>query len=268
MIKDDFDLLIYGTQLRLRYLRHDKVAANYPVLVFLHDSLGCITLWRDFPEKMARATGCNVLIYDRQGYGQSAPFTTPRTVRYLEDEAEILMRVLDQCDIPKASLFGHSDGGSISLVAAAEYPNRIHSVISEAAHVFVDHLTIEGIVNTIKLYQTTNLRERIARYHGDKVDAIFAAWTQTWTADWYRHWSIEHYLSRIQCPVMVIQGEFDEFGTLGQLQTIARQVAGVAQPCLIAGIGHTPHKEAQAEVLKMASEFIKTFLPKTAKAKA
>jgi pimeloyl-ACP methyl ester carboxylesterase len=265
MIRDEFDLMIHGQCLRVLYIRHESVAVDYPTLVFLHDSLGCITLWRDFPERLAKATGCNALVYDRQGYGQSSPFTTPRTLNYLMDEAHILARVLERCDIPSAILFGHSDGGSISLLAAAEYPERIACVISEAAHVFVDHLTVKGIRKAIEQYKTTNLRERIARYHGSKTDAVFAAWTQTWLAEWYQHWSIEKYLSRIQCPVMVIQGERDEFGTQAQLVTIAQQVGGVSQPCLMRGVGHTPHKDASDEVLRSCAEFIGSFLPKKGK---
>lgn len=261
MLTDEFDLTIHGHVLRACYIRHASVPAGYPTLVFLHDSLGCIELWRDFPLRLAQATSCNALVYDRQGYGQSAPFSKPRSLHYLMDEAHVLMHILGQCEIPSAVLFGHSDGGSISLLAAAEYPQRVACVISEAAHVFVDHLTVEGIRNAIKQYHTTNLRERIARYHGDKTDAVFAAWTETWLAEWYQHWSIEKYMARIQCPVMAIQGEEDEFGTQAQLLSIARQVGGVSQPCLLPGVGHTPHKEAPDKILRITSEFICGFLP-------
>lgn len=262
MIHDDFDLFIHGQRLKARYIRNPSAKTHYPTLVFLHDSLGCISLWRDFPEALAKETGCNALVYDRQGYGQSDAFKTPRALNYLLDEAHILIRVLDQCNIESAALFGHSDGGSISLLAAAEYPERIHSVVSEAAHVFVDKMTLQGIRDAIIQYRTSNLKERIARYHGDKTEAVFNAWTKTWLAEWYQHWSIEKYLARIQCPVMAIQGDLDEFGTQAQLLTIAERVSGVSEPCLLTGVGHTPHKDAAKEVLKISSEFIGTFIPK------
>lgn len=265
MLTDEFDMTIHGHLLRACYIRHASVPKGYPTLVFLHDSLGCIELWRDFPRRMAKATGCNALVYDRQGYGQSAPFTEPRTLNYLMDEAHVLAHVLEQCDIPSAALFGHSDGGSISLLAAAEYPERVFCVISEAAHVFVDHLTVKGIHSAIRDYKTTNLRQRIARYHGNKTEAVFAAWTETWLAEWYQHWSMEKYLARIQCPVMAIQGDKDEFGTQAQLMAIAQQVGGISQPCLLKEVGHTPHREAADKVLRISSEFIGGFLPKQSK---
>lgn len=262
MLTDDFDILINGHSLRASYLQHNTVPKGYPTLVFLHDSLGCIELWRDFPRRLALATGCNALVYDRQGYGQSDAFSEPRSLHYLMDEAHILARILERCDIPSAALFGHSDGGSISLLAAAEYPEKIACVISEAAHVFVDHLTLHGIRNAIKQYHTTNLRARIARYHGSKTEAVFAAWTETWLAEWYQHWTMEKYLARIQCPVLAIQGDKDEFGTQAQLMAIAGQAGGVSQPCLLKGVGHTPHKEVPDMVLRISSEFISGFLPK------
>lgn len=267
MITETFELTIHGHRIHAAYIAHSAAAADRPTLVFLHDSLGCITLWRDFPQKLAQLTGCNALVYDRQGYGQSAPFSEPRTLNYLENEAHVLIRILDQCDIGSAILFGHSDGGSIALMAAAEYPQRIAGVISEAAHVFVDNLTIEGIRNAIIQYRTTNLRERIMRYHGAKTDAVFAAWTETWLSDWYRSWSIEKFLSRIQCPLLAIQGENDEFGTQAQLTTIVAHAGGSAQPCLLAGAGHTPHKEMPEVVLKISAGFIASLLPKKPAAK-
>jgi pimeloyl-ACP methyl ester carboxylesterase len=260
LTRSDFDIHIHGHRLRVCSLRHDKASKNTPTVVFLHDSLGCIATWRDFPETIARATGCHALVYDRQGFGQSAPFSTPRTIHFLEDEAHLLPRVLEQCEVTSAILFGHSDGATISLLAAAEYPQLVLCVISEAAHVFVDHQTITGILHAKELYIKSNLRTRIARYHGSKTDAVFRAWTETWLAEWYQHWNIEKYLSRIQCPVLVIQGERDEYGTLGQIDAIAGQVGGVVQKHLLPCVGHTPHKEVPDEIEKLSVTFIKKYL--------
>ena len=262
MIKEEFDLTIHGHNFRACYVRHNKpVPAHYPTLVFMHDSLGCIELWRDFPEKLALATGLNAFIYDRQGYGKSDPFSEPRTLDYLQKEADVLARMLEQVEIDSAIIFGHSDGGSIGLIAAAEYPEKVACVISEAAHVFVDRLTIQGILNTKAVYQNTNLRERIARYHGNKAEAVFFAWTETWLAEWYQGWSIEKFLARIQCPVLAIQGELDEFGTQSQLYSIVRHVGGIAQPCLLPGVGHTPHKDMPEPVIEVTAQFISDTVP-------
>ncbi len=141
------------------------------VLVFLHDSLGCIELWRDFPAKLADATKCNMLIYDRLGYGKSEPMHTHvRPVNYLEHEADSLNDLLVQLNINNALLFGHSDGGSIALIAAVKYPERIKAIICEAAHIFVEEVTLAGIRAAMEDYKTTNLAERLAKYHGNKVD--------------------------------------------------------------------------------------------------
>ena len=152
-----------------------------PILVFLHDSLGSITLWRDFPYKIAETTHCNLLIYDRKGYGKSEPFTTvKRSNDYLEREAETLYSLLTQLSITNAILFGHSDGGSIALIAAAKYPNLIKGVIAEAAHIFVEQETLNGIETAVKSYKETDLKSRLQKYHGPKTDDLFHAWTDTW----------------------------------------------------------------------------------------
>lgn len=262
LTRNDFDIHIHGNRLRICLLRHERVAKDTPTIVFLHDSLGCIATWRDFPEKIARATGCHALVYDRQGFGQSAPFSKPHGFTFLEDEAHILPRLLEQCEVTSAVLFGHSDGATISLLAAAEYPHLVLSVISEAAHVYVDHQTITGILHAKELYIKSNLRTRIARYHGSKTDAVFRAWTETWLADWYQHWNIEKYLSRIQCPVLAIQGERDEYGTQGQLDAITTQTGGIVHKHLLPGVGHTPHKEVPDEIEKLSVNFIKKYLPR------
>jgi pimeloyl-ACP methyl ester carboxylesterase len=228
-----------------------------PTLVFLHDSLGSTTLWRDFPAALGAATGCPTLVYDRQGYGQSSPFnSTRREVTYLETEADVLQRLLEQGAIEQAILFGHSDGGSIALLAAAKHPARIRAVVTEGAHIFVEEVTLRGIREAMQAYRTTNLPERLRKYHGDKTDAVFEAWTQTWLHDEYRAWNIEHFLPRITCPVLVIQGGQDEYGTLAQVTGIIAQVAGTAQPLLIPFVGHTPHKDARQTVLHYTSRFI------------
>lgn len=240
-------------------VKHVMLAKERPTLVFLHDSLGCTRLWRDFPEALGHATHCNVLVYDRQGYGESPPFAPgDRQPDYLEKEANVLHHLLEQAGIASAILFGHSDGGSIALIAAAKYPAVIKAIITEGAHIFVEQLTLDGIRNAAADYRTTDLGERLQKYHGEKTDALFSAWAKTWFTEVFRHWNIEHFLPAITCPVLVIQGESDEFGTLRQVEGIVSQVGGKAEKLVVPGTGHTPHKDARAIVLQKATEFIRS----------
>jgi pimeloyl-ACP methyl ester carboxylesterase len=225
--------------------------------VFLHDSLGCIELWRDFPERLAGAAGFDALIYDRRGYGGSSPFASaPRTVGYLEDEADVLARVIGRCGVERPILFGHSDGGSIALVAAARYPELVRAVVTEGAHVFVEEITLAGIRDARTALHTTSLRERLARYHGERTDAVTAAWIDTWLSPAFRDWSIEHFLPRVRCPVLVLQGAQDEYGTEAQVAAIAGGIAGPARSHLVPSVGHTPHKEAGDEVIRITAAFL------------
>ena len=226
-----------------------------PVLVFLHDSLGCVDTWRDFPEQLARRVGLCAVNYDRQGYGRSSAFgTASRTPEYLEEQATVLFTLLDALAIETAVLFGHSDGGSIALIAAALQPQRVTAVVTEGAHVFVEDVTLAGIRAAQEMLATTDLPERLARYHGDKVQAIAAAWIETWLSPEFRNWNIERFLPSIACPVLVIQGEDDEFGTRAQVRAIVDGTG--AESLVIPAIGHTPHREARDVVLAAAGEFI------------
>ncbi|GAB3812584.1 alpha/beta fold hydrolase [Pontibacter rugosus] len=240
------------------YVEHRSIYENRPTIVFLHDSLGSVQLWRDLPQKLAEAADCNVLLYDRLGYGKSAPMPThERPTNYLELEADVLHDLLTALKVESAVLFGHSDGGSIALIAASKYPCKIKAVICEAAHIFVEEVTLKGIFKAIEAYAFTNLPERLAKYHGDKVEAIFKAWTETWTRADYRDWNIEHFLAGIQCPLLFIQGEADEYGTTDQVDKTIRQVSGKAEAFIMPGVGHTPHKEAAEQVLNKSAAFIR-----------
>ncbi len=261
MTTTDFDIQFPGYQLRARQISNPAAAPQNPTLVFLHDSLGCIKLWRDFPEQLARLTNCNALIYDRRGYGKSSPFSSiKRTNLYLEEEAQLLPEILQISEVNKAILFGHSDGGTIALVAAALFPGLVQAIITEGAHVFVEDVTLAGIREAEKLYLTTNLKDRLAKYHSDKTDAVFSAWANTWLSPEFRSWNIEKYLPQISCPALIIQGEKDEYGTQKQVAAITGPLAGNATAHLIPDIGHTPHKEAAEEVLAVSAIFINEVL--------
>jgi len=239
------------------YITYNNASKEKAVVVFLHDSLGCAQLWRDFPSKLSEITDSNILIYDRLGYGKSGTMPThERPVNYMELEADLLNDLLTELDINNAVLFGHSDGGTIALITAAKYPEKIQAVICEAGHIFVEEVTLKGIYDAWEAYKTTNLAERLAKYHGDKVEMLFRAWTETWTREDYRSWNIEYLLKDIQCPLLFIQGDADEYGTLDQVEKTVSQVSGPAEKYIIPGIGHTPHKENPELVLAKVSEFI------------
>ena len=236
--------------------RIDKFPSR-PTIIFLHDSLGCIELWRDFPDKLSELTKCNVLVYDRQGYGKSCPLpNSKRDIHYLEQEADLLSELIKHWNIDHAILFGHSDGGSIALITAAKYPQLITGIITEGAHIFVEELTLNGIEEAIQLYKTTNLKIKLEKYHKNKTDKMFWAWASTWTTDEYKNWNIEGFLPKIECRSLIIQGEEDEYGTLKQVKNIITQTNGQSTQLIIPNVKHTPHKEVPELILQKASEFI------------
>jgi len=230
---------------------------NRPVIVFLHDSLGCIELWRDFPERLGNAAQCNVLIYDRQGYGKSCDFSVAkRDTDYMGTEAEILNELLNALEIDKLILFGHSDGGTISLIYGAKYPEKASGIITIGAHIFVEEITLSGINKVLEIYKTTDLKSRLEKYHFDKTETMFYAWVDTWLSDEFRNWSIEKLLPLIKCPVLVIQGEDDEFGSQKQVDGIIENVNGISRQVIISETGHNPHQEKPDKVLPLITEFI------------
>ena len=259
LLTEDFFIQAAGHKLRVRRLSHsgNDGEDSRPTLVFLHEGLGSIEMWHDFPEALLKKTGCNGLLYDRWGHGQSDPIDVQRTLRYVHDEAlDSLPGVLRHCEVNDSVIIGHSDGGSIALIFAAEYPELVRGIITEAAHVFVEEITLEGIKDALEVYKNTDLREKLARYHGDNTERIFRAWHETWLQPEFKGWNIEDCLPKITCPVLVIQGEDDQYGTEAQVESIAGRVAGSAKPLLIPNCAHIPHKEATDRVLNEMTEFI------------
>lgn len=258
------DIQIADHAVRVRTIAAaDPGADTRPTLVFLHDSLGCITVWRDFPDAVSNALGCHALVYDRRGYGESSPFApVPRQPSYLADEAAMLIRVLDAAGVGDVIVFGHSDGGSIALLAAARFPERVKAVVTEGAHLFVEERTLEGIREAKTLLRTTDLRERLWRHHGEKTDAVTAAWIDVWLSPEFRDWNIERDLQAIHCPVLVLQGVDDEYGTPEQVRAIAEGVGGVSEAHLITGARHTPHREARDETLRLTTAFLARVVPR------
>jgi pimeloyl-ACP methyl ester carboxylesterase len=239
------------------YVRLALQYPNRPVIVFLHDSLGCVELWRDFPERLCTAVSCNMLVYDRQGYGKSAPLAHHhRTNAYLENEAIVLHDLLTLLDIKDVIIFGHSDGGSIALIAAGQYPSLFKAVIVEAAHIFVEDITLDGIRKAVDAYQTTDLKTKLEKYHGDKTETLFKAWTETWLSERFRSWNILKFLLETTSPVIFIQGEHDEYGTVAQMKGVKENVRAKVELCLLPDVHHTPHKQAAENVIERVSKFL------------
>jgi pimeloyl-ACP methyl ester carboxylesterase len=232
-----------------------------PALVFLHEGLGSAGMWRDFPNRVATATGCAALVYSRRGYGTSSPVAGARSVRFMHDEAlDVLPAVLAHFGLDDVILFGHSDGASIALIYTGARRGPVRALVLEAPHVFVEPICVESIAKIHHAYETTNLGERLARYHGANTDSMFRTWTDVWLRPAFLEWNIEEYLRPIEAPVLVIQGEDDEYGTAKQLEAVVSQVSGPAESLLLPRCGHSPHRDQPEAVLDAASAFIRRTL--------
>jgi pimeloyl-ACP methyl ester carboxylesterase len=225
-----------------------------PALVLLHEGLGSVRLWRGFPAALADATGARVVAFSRYGHGDSDPPPRPRTPAFMHEEAcEALPRVLTGLGIEEPVLVGHSDGASIALIHAASHPVR--GVVAMAPHVFVEEVGLAEIRAAKASYETGGLRERMARHHRDP-DAAFYGWNDVWLHPEFPSWSIEDVLPDVGCPVLLIQGERDQYGTMAQLDAIEAAVAGPVERVHLA-CRHAPHLEAPEETLAAAAAFVR-----------
>jgi pimeloyl-ACP methyl ester carboxylesterase len=227
---------------------------QHPTLVLLHEGLGSVSMWRDFPDALAERTGCPTFVYSRAGHGTSPPPAARRGVRFMHDEATVVLpALLDRFRIDAPVLIGHSDGGSIALLYAATATPR--GLVLLAPHVFVEPCSIDSIRRIREQYATTDLRERLSKYHAD-VDMAFRGWNDVWLDPAFRGWNIEGYLAAITCPVLVLQGEDDEYGTRAQVDAIAAQVKGPVQAELLPRCGHSPHRDQRERVLERIAAFV------------
>ena len=235
------------------------IGESGPTLVFLHEGLGSIRQWRDFPALVARASGCRALVYDRYGYGNSDVLREPKVgVEFMHDGAlNELPELLENLKIENPVLIGHSDGASIALIHAGTYPVRGVAVM--APHVFVEEPGLKSIENLNATFETTDLPQRLGKYHRN-ARKTFHLWADAWLDPAFRQWNIEEYLPRIKCPVLAIQGEADEYGSMAQLDAIKQQVAGPCELLKLPDCGHSPFKDQPERVLQVVAGFIKGIL--------
>jgi pimeloyl-ACP methyl ester carboxylesterase len=227
-------------------------------LIFLHEGLGCIEKWKDFPSTLCKATGLTGLVYDRYGYGSSDELQEPRQPDFLEKEAfEVLPELLEKLNIKQPLiLIGHSDGGSIALLYASRFPERVNALILEAPHVKLEEVSAQGLKAAIWAYLHGDLKERLQKYHGEKADSMFWGWADIWTDERSREWNIESCLPYIKAPVLFLQGRLDEYGTEEQMWAISKKIKAPFEAEIISDCGHVPHQQAEEFVLERMVEFI------------
>ncbi|MCC2673643.1 MAG: alpha/beta hydrolase fold protein [Ramlibacter sp.] len=252
-----------GRQLRIEYEWAGTAPQAAPLLVFLHEGLGSVAMWRDFPQRLCDAVGARGLVYSRAGYGRSTP--KPPDERWKPDFMHVearevlpaLLRTLDVRERPW--LFGHSDGGSIALLHAAAFPDAVQGLVVLAPHIFVEEVSVASIREAREAWRTTDLRQRLARYHDDP-DSAFHGWNDAWLDPAFRDWNIEGALGTIRCPLLAIQGLDDEYGTMEQIRGIARRVPQ-AQLLELRACGHSPHRDQPDAVIRAVSRCMQAGTP-------
>jgi pimeloyl-ACP methyl ester carboxylesterase len=224
----------------------------------LHEGLGSVALWGDFPAKLAAATGCGALVYSRLGYGRSDACDLPLSLRFMHDEGlQVLPALLEVVGIRECILVGHSDGGSIAIIyAGGTVADPLRGVITEAPHVFCEEITVRSIQKTRESYQSGSLRQKLMKYHGANTDCAFWGWNEAWLHPDFLSWNLEEYLPRIKVPMLVIQGENDPYGTVAQVEAIARQAGVGAEVVMVPDCGHTPHREQETATFQAMARFI------------
>jgi pimeloyl-ACP methyl ester carboxylesterase len=232
-----------------------------PTLVLLHEGLGSVGQWGDFPDRLATATSAGVFVYSRAGYGQSSPVPLPRPLTYMHDEAlQVLPQLLDAIGFRRGILIGHSDGASIATIyAGGVQDHRIRGLSLMAPHFVVEDVSIASIAAAKQAYESTDLREKLARWH-KHVDVAFRGWNEAWLDPEFRKWDVSESLAYIRVPVQIVQGEADQYGTLRQIEIAKEECYCPVDVTLLPGIGHAPHREAPNRTLIAVSDFVNRIL--------
>ncbi len=251
----DSGFLTIGSQ-RLEYRMIGPRPDQAPTIVMLHEGLGCVGLWGDFPDKVQQATGLGVFVYSRAGYGQSSPVTLPRPLTYMEDEArDSVPALLDAIGFKRGLLFGHSDGASIAAIYAGTHEDhRIGGLILMAPHFFTEDISIASIEEARIAYETTDLKAKLARWHKDP-DNAFKGWNGAWLDPDFRKWDITEQLAYIRVPILIVQGEDDQYGTVKQIEAAQQECYCPVEVALLPGAKHSPQREAPEATLKAVADF-------------
>jgi pimeloyl-ACP methyl ester carboxylesterase len=232
-----------------------------PTLVMLHEGLGSAALWGDFPDKLQEATGAGVFVYSRAGYGASSPVKLPRPLDYMHREAlDVLPKLLDAIGFRRGILVGHSDGASIAAIYAGGVQDyRVRAIALMAPHFVVEDISVQSIAEIKTTYETTSLREKLARWHKD-VDNAFYGWNGAWLDPEFRSWDISEYLAYVRVPIALLQGAEDQYGTLRQVEIAQEECYCPVDVTILAGTGHSPYREAPEATLNAISEFANAVL--------
>jgi pimeloyl-ACP methyl ester carboxylesterase len=232
-----------------------------PTLVMLHEGLGSAALWGDFPDKLQEATGAGVFVYSRAGYGASSPVKLPRPLDYMHREAlDVLPKLLDAIGFRRGILVGHSDGASIAAIyAGGVQDHRVRAIALMAPHFVVEDISVQSIAEIKTTYETTSLREKLARWHKD-VDNAFYGWNGAWLDPEFRSWDISEYLAYVRVPIALLQGAEDQYGTLRQVEIAQEECYCPVDVTILAGTGHSPYREAPEATLNAISEFANAVL--------
>ena len=249
-------IVIGGTALEARWVGPRPPDA--PTIVMLHEGLGSVAQWRDFPEQLAASTGYGVFLYSRAGYGGSDPVVLPRPLTYMHDEAlDVLPRVLDAIGFERGILLGHSDGASIATIYAGGVRDpRVLGLVLIAPHFFVEAVGLASIAEAKAAYETGTLRERLARYHGDNVDVAFWGWNRAWLDPEFEKWDIREYIGSIRVPMLIVQGSDDPYGTMAQVEAAQAASHSPVEVAVISGARHAAHIERAAPTLSAITAFV------------
>ena len=258
----DQGFLELGDQ-RLEYRMIGPRPGAAPTLVVLHEGLGCVSMWGDFPDKLQAATGCGVFVYSRVGYGQSSPATLPRKLDYMHVEArETLPHILDAIGFQRGLLVGHSDGASIAAIHGGSIQDhRVTGLVLMAPHFIVEDVTSASIQEFRRAYDTTDLRQRLARYHAD-ADATAHGWSDVWLKSDFRKWDLTEDLAYIRVPVLIIQGEDDQYGTVRQIEIAQEECYCPVEVVMLPDTKHVPFREAPKATLDATVDFVRRALGK------
>ncbi|OSQ46637.1 alpha/beta fold hydrolase [Thalassospira alkalitolerans] len=260
MQNENFYVTVDGISLSCQRITPTRVAPDAPTIIFLHEALGTIRMWRDFPAKLATATGHPVIIYERRGHGKSDPHgdnDVPRPIDFHNIESDVYLHgLITELGLDRPILFGHSDGATIALKYAARFPTHIRAVISEAAHVCVEDVTIAGINDAAAIYANTDWKSKLERHHFFQTDVVFRSWVDTWRQPEFRDWQMIDELPNIICPMLVIQGDDDQFGSDEQVHTICGKVTGPVTKLILPDCGHIPHFDQPDRVIAASLEFL------------